>query len=62
MGIVSIGEVVGEVQAGPSEPAQASSEGAPGAQEHATLMTPQAEELERELRVRAWRQTRLQAD
>ncbi len=63
MGIVSIGEVVGSVSDGPSarrspeagtaQPAQ-SGGGAPGPE--------QAEALERLLRTKAWRRTRLAAD
>ncbi|NTX06651.1 hypothetical protein HUA74_42075 [Myxococcus sp. CA051A] len=62
MGIVSIGEVVGSVSDSPSaqQPPEAGTAqatppgGAPGP-EH-------AEALERQLRTRAWRRTRLTAD
>lgn len=62
MGIVSIGEVVGSVSGGPSEqeaPTQAQAQpqgqqGGPGPE--------QAEALERLLRAKAWRKTRLSAD
>jgi hypothetical protein len=61
MGIVSIGEVVGTVQAGPSESGPSQQE-ARAEQERSAPRVPSAEDLERELRARAWRQTRLQAD
>ncbi|WP_257446345.1 hypothetical protein [Archangium lipolyticum] len=62
MGIVSIGEVVGSVAGGPSEPepSPADETGAEGAQ--ATPDASHADAVERELRVRAWRRTRLAAD
>lgn len=62
MGIVSIGEVVGVVQAEPSSEQEQPQAEEARAEEHAAPLAQRAEELERELRVRAWRQTRLQAD
>ncbi|MFY0566335.1 hypothetical protein ACN28E_21200 [Archangium lansingense] len=62
MGIVSIGEVVGSVQGGPSEQEQSPSEEARAQQQGAAPNVPPPDDLERELRVRAWRRTRLHAD
>ncbi|MCP3100752.1 hypothetical protein LZ198_17930 [Myxococcus sp. K15C18031901] len=63
MGIVSIGEVVGSVSDGPS--AQQSPEAGPAqpAQPGGAAPGPeQAEAVERQLRTKAWRRTRLAAD
>lgn len=62
MGIVSIGEVVGSVSGGPSEqeaptPAQAQPQG-----QEAGPGPEQTEALERKLRAKSWRKTRLAAD
>lgn len=62
MGIVSIGEVVGSVQGAPGQPEQPSTEQAPTEQQSATSRPPHAEDVQRELRMRAWRRTRLHAD
>ena len=62
MGIVSIGEVVGTVQGAPGQPEQLSTEQAPTEQQAATSRPFRAEDVERELRVRTWRRTRLHAD
>jgi hypothetical protein len=62
MGIVSIGEVVGTVLGGASVPAAPAAE-QPGAGAAAvTQGTPSADDLERELRLRTRRRTRLHAD
>ncbi|HYO70668.1 MAG TPA: hypothetical protein VEU33_31775 [Archangium sp.] len=61
MGIVSIGEVVGSVNGGPSEHEPSQQEAR--AQEESTVPhVSRPEDVERELRVRAWRRTRLHAD
>jgi hypothetical protein len=62
MGIVSIGEVVGSVRGGPSEQEQPPAEDVRAQQEGAVPGVPHPDELERVLRARARRQTRLQAD
>jgi hypothetical protein len=62
MGIVSIGEVVGSVQGGPSEQERPASDEAGAQQQGAVPHVSPPEGVERELRVRAWRRTRLQAD
>jgi hypothetical protein len=62
MGIVSIGEVVGTVQGDPAAAQQAPAEATRTDQESTTPLAVRAEELARELRRRAWRQTRLKAD
>ena len=61
MGIVSIGEVVGSVQDAPGQPEQRPAEEAASEQQAASRPS-RAEDVERELRVRAWRRTRLHAD
>ncbi|MCE9670514.1 hypothetical protein LY474_22170 [Myxococcus stipitatus] len=62
MGIVSIGEVVGSVSDGPS--AQPPSEAGAGQspQPGGASIPEQAEALERQLRAKVWRRTRLTAD
>lgn len=60
MGIVSIGEVVGSVTAGASEPERTREDRATKA--NALSVLPSPETLERALRVQAWRRTRLHAD
>lgn len=62
MGIVSIGEVVGSVQGGPSEQERPASDEARTQQEGAAPNVSHPDGVERELRVRAWRRTRLHAD
>jgi hypothetical protein len=62
MGIVSIGEVVGSVQGAPGQPEPLSTEQAPTEQQAATPRPTHAEDVQRELRMRAWRRTRLHAD
>lgn len=62
MGIVSIGEVVGTVQGGPSAPAAPSAEQPGAGAAAATPGAPSADDVERELRLRTRRRTRLHAD
>ena len=62
MGILSIGEVVGIVSGGALEPEPPPQKEAPAEQAHAMPPARAAEQLARELRMMAWRQTRLQAD
>ncbi|QRN93100.1 hypothetical protein JRI60_28270 [Archangium violaceum] len=62
MGIVSIGEVVGSVAGGPSEPELTPDDETRAEGANATPDASQADAVQRELRVRAWRQTRLHAD
>jgi hypothetical protein len=61
MSIVSIGEVVGEVKGGPSESGPFPLEQV-RPEEESRPDEAQLEQLERELKARAWRRTRLHAD
>ncbi|PTL85213.1 hypothetical protein [Vitiosangium sp. GDMCC 1.1324] len=62
MAIVSIGEVVGSVQGAPGQPERPSTEQVPTEQQAAESRPTHAEDVQRELRMRAWRRTRLHAD
>ncbi len=62
MGIVSIGEVVGSVSGGPSEPGAPTATQSQPQEQGAAPSSEQTEALERQLRSRAWRQARLAAD
>lgn len=62
MGIVSIGEVIGSVQGAPGQPEQHPPEQASTEQQAATPRPVLSEDVQRELRMRAWRRTRLHAD
>jgi hypothetical protein len=60
--IVSIGEVVGSVQGEPSAQEQQRAEQARQEEQGARPLSSQMDELERELRAKARRRARLQAD
>jgi hypothetical protein len=62
MGIVSIGEVVGSVQDAPGQLEQLQAEEVAAEQRAAASRPSHAEDVERELRVKAWRRSRLHAD
>ncbi len=62
MSIVSIGEVVGNVQGAPSEQEQLRAQETGQEEQGAPSPAARAEDLERELRAKARRRARLQAD
>jgi len=62
MGIVSIGEVVGSVSDGPSSPPPSEAGAGHPSQPAGASIPDQAEALERQLRTKVWRRTRLTAD